>query len=214
LPRDDAPAVAPPARGSVTFGSFNNLAKVNDRVADVWARLLAAVPDSRLLLKFYQLGDPPTRERHRARLLAAGIAAERLILEPGLRDWPQHMARYGVVDIALDPFPYNGTTTTCEALWMGVPVVTLAGDRHAGRVGASLLHQVGLDDLVARDADDYVAKAAALARDAARRTTLRATLRARVAGSSLGDAAGFARAVEAAYRTAWRTWCETPGGPS
>jgi predicted O-linked N-acetylglucosamine transferase (SPINDLY family) len=209
-PRQDSPPIGPPpsaTAGVVTFGSFNNLAKVNDRVVACWARLLADVPDSRLLLKFYQLGDAPTRQAHLDRLIAAGIAPERVTLEPGIPNWTAHMARYDAVDVALDPFPYNGTTTTCEALWMGVPVITLAGDRHAGRVGASLLTRVGLDDLITRDVDDYVAKAAALAADAARRAALRASLRARFIASPLGDARAFARDVEAAYREVWRAWC-------
>jgi protein O-GlcNAc transferase len=210
VPPRPAPEVGPPpaARaGALTFGSFNNLAKLNDDVIALWARILAAVPGSRLLLKFHQLADAATGARYRARFAAAGIAAERVLLEPGIGDWTRHMARYGAVDIGLDPFPYNGTTTTCEALWMGVPVVTLRGDRHAGLVGASLLTRLGLTELIAADRDDYVAKATALAGDAARLASLRAGLRARFAASPLGDPARFARAVEAAYREVWTAWC-------
>ncbi len=209
-PRQDTPAVAPSpgvAHGAVTFGSFNNLAKINPRVMATWARLLDAVPGSRLLVKYHHLADEATREGIAERLVAAGIARARISLEPGIRDWTRHMAMYSEVDVALDPFPYNGTTTTCEALWMGVPVVTLAGDRHAARVGASLLSRVGIGELIARDVDDYVAKAAALARDPQRLTALRASLRERCA-ATLGDAAGFARDVEAAYRAIWTAWCE------
>ena len=126
----------------------------------------------------------------------------------------EHLALYDRVDIALDPFPYNGTTTTCEALWMGVPVVTLRGDRHAGRVGASLLTQVGLSDLIADSTEAYVEMAVALTSDPARLCELRQSLRPRMAASPLCDAPAFARKVEAAYRTMWRRWCETPAAAS
>jgi predicted O-linked N-acetylglucosamine transferase (SPINDLY family) len=210
VPPRPAPEVGPPpaaTEGAVTFGSFNNLAKLNDRVVAVWANILDSVPGSRLLLKSHQLADTGTAELVRARFIAAGIAAERMLLEPGMREWTRHMARYGTVDIGLDPFPYNGTTTTCEALWMGVPVITLLGDRHAARVGASLLTRLGLTELIATDIDDYVAKAAALAADPARLAGLRAGLRPRFAASALGDPVRFARDVEAAYREIWADWC-------
>src|SRR5690606_7436295 len=122
-----------------------------------------------------------------------------------------HLAAYAEVDIALDPFPYNGTTTTCEALWMGVPVVALAGDRHSGRVGMSLLTRLGLDDLIAHTLARYV-EIAALAADPARLTALRQDLRPRMAASRLCDAAAFARIFETALRTMWRRWCD--GAPA
>jgi protein O-GlcNAc transferase len=118
-----------------------------------------------------------------------------------------HLDLYARVDIALDPFPYNGTTTTCEALWMGVPVVTLAGERHASRVGASLLTAVGLDGLIARDHDAYLGAACALAGDADGLAALRASLRERMRASPLCDGDDFASAIEAAYRAAWKRWC-------
>jgi predicted O-linked N-acetylglucosamine transferase (SPINDLY family) len=207
LPTPEVGPLPADATGAVTFGSFNNLAKVNDRVIAAWARLLDAVPGSRLLLKFHQLADAPTAARYRARFTALGIAAERVLLEPGITGWADHMARYGAVDIGLDPFPYNGTTTTCEALWMGVPVVTVRGDRHAARVGTSLLTRLGLAELIADDLDGYIATAAALAADRPRLAALRAGLRARITASPLGDPARFARAVEAAYREIWSAWC-------
>ena len=123
-----------------------------------------------------------------------------------------HLAHYGEIDIALDPFPYNGTTTTCEALWMGVPVITLQGDRHCGRVGASLLAAVGLDNLIARDVGEYVDIAVRLAGDRSQLEQLRGSLRATMAGSPLCDGPSFAREVEAAYRAMWRTWCQGDHG--
>jgi predicted O-linked N-acetylglucosamine transferase (SPINDLY family) len=173
----------------------------------LWAAILAAVPEARLLLKDARVHDPLTARRHRERFVGAGIDPARLDILPRAVDAAAHLAAYARVDVALDPFPYNGTTTTCEALWMGVPVVTLAGDRHAARVGASLLHRVGLDDLVTSGHDAYVGAAVALARDPTRVAQLRADLRERVRASPLCDAPGFARALEAAYRTIWRTWC-------
>ena len=195
-------------KGFVTFGSFNVLAKMTDSVVAAWARILNAVPGSRLLLKCNSFNDPATAELYRRRFSAEGIVPERLDLlgrQPLISD---HLAMYGRVDIALDPFPYNGTTTTCEALWMGVPLVALRGDRHVARVSAALLHHVGLDALVAENEVEYVEKAVALARDPARIQALSAGLRPAMAASPLTDAPGFAREVEAAYREMWRTWCE------
>jgi predicted O-linked N-acetylglucosamine transferase (SPINDLY family) len=197
---------------AITFGSFNNLAKVNEAVVAAWARIVAAVPASRLLLKARPLNDPATRARYQAQFEAAGIPSERLILQSTATSWADHMAHYAAVDIALDPFPYNGTTTTCDALWMGVPVITWRGDRHASRVGASLLSQLALDELIAEDLDGYVATAAALAADRPRLAGLRATLRDRLIGSPLGDAKGFTRALESAYRDIWRDCCARQSG--
>ena len=134
---------------TVTFGSFNNPAKLSDATLDTWARLLERLPKTRLLLKGKPLGDAATRSFFLSRLAERGVAPERVELVAWLSNEAMHLALYDRVDIALDPFPYNGTATTCEALWMGVPVVTLLGDRHAGRVGASLLTQVGFTDWIA-----------------------------------------------------------------
>lgn len=210
-PPEYSPAVAPlPARGAgrITFASFNNLAKVTPDVVRLWARLVAAVPGSRLLLKARQLADPDTAERFSTLFEAAGLGADRLELAPWIVAAEAHLALYDRVDIALDPFPYNGTTTTCEALWMGVPVVALRGDRHAGRVGASLLTAAGLETLIAETPEDYVARAASLAGDLDALAVLRAGLRERLAASPLTDAAGFAKSMEAAYRVMWRRWCK------
>lgn len=192
-----------------TFGSFNALHKQNGRTLGLWARILEAVPDARLLLKAHQLADPGVQALTRKRAVEAGIPSDRL----DLRGWDStpefHLERYGEVDIALDPVPYNGTTTTCEAMWMGVPVITLNGDRHAGRVGASLLNQVGMTELIAMDGASYVRIAQELAQDPARLVDLRTNLRARMAASSLCDRKGFARKFERLIRDLWVAACGT-----
>jgi len=209
-PPDDAPEVGPlPARetGAVTFGSFNFLAKVTPRMIAAWSALLTEVPGSKLALKSAPLVDEATRRLVWQRFQALGIPPERvLLLGPvGPRE---HLASYHRIDIALDTFPYHGTTTTCEALWMGVPVVTLAGATHASRVGVSLLESVGLGDWTADSIEDYVERAARAARDLDGLAALRAGLRAQMAASPLMDAARFARNLEDAYRRMWRRWCE------
>ena len=209
-PENEAPAVAPlpaAARGVVTFGSFNNPAKLTVETLRAWGRILAGVPGSRLLLKGTQFADPGTCGRIRDLLAAGGIGPERLEFRPRTTTPGEHLATYGEVDIGLDPFPYNGTTTTCEALWMGVPTVTFRGDRHAARVGASLLTGLGLEKLVGADVDAYVTVAIALAGDRERLAALRDGLRARMMASPLCDRAGFARHFEAALREMWRRWC-------
>ena len=198
-----APSIA---AGHVTFGAFSNLAKITDEVIDRWSEILQTVGDARLFMKARALRDPAIREATVARFAGRGIDASRLTLT-GFRPGSDHHADQRLVDIALDPFPYNGTTTTCEALWMGVPVVTLAGDRHAARVGASILTHVGLPDLIADTPGGYVETAVALARDPARRAHLRATLRERCRQSPLGDGARLASEMEALYRRLWRDWC-------
>ncbi len=210
-PPQDCPAVAPPpslAGAAPVFGSFNNPAKLSDAGIETWAALLTRVPEARLLLKGHSFDDAGARTLCLDRFAAHGIAPERLTLRPWTGGVAEHLAAYGEVDIALDPFPYNGTTTTCEALWMGVPVICLAGDRHAGRVGESLLSQVGLGELLANDPAAYVDLAVALATDPQRLSDLRAGLRPRLAESSLTDANGFARRFEAALRGMWakRAW--------
>jgi predicted O-linked N-acetylglucosamine transferase (SPINDLY family) len=195
------------AHGHVTFGSLNNLAKVNERVVELWAQVLHAVSGSRLALKGKALGDQLTAERFVEMFARHDIQRDRLVLAGWAATRAQHLETYARIDIALDPFPYNGTTTTCEALWMGVPVVVLEGDRHAARVGVSILTCVGLEKLVAATPADYVRIAADLAADRGRLTTLRTGLRQRLANSPLCDATAFARDLEAAYRTMWRKYC-------
>lgn len=211
LPAQDPPAVMPPpaaASGHITFGSFNNPIKVNAEVVAAWARILEAVPGSRLLLKGFAFDSDAAANCFRERFAAQGINAERLDLIAWHPEVKGHLEIYGQIDIALDPFPYNGTTTTCEALWMGVPVLTLAGDRHSARVGASLLAAVGLSEFVSSSSDDYVARAVRLAADPARLAALRASLRERMQSSPLLDAEGFTRKLEAAYDTMWQGWLD------
>jgi protein O-GlcNAc transferase len=191
-------------RGHVTFGSFNNLAKISDPTLQAWAAILARVPGARLLIKGRGLAGPAARARLAERLGAHGIAPQRLELAPPTAGVDQHLSLYGQVDVALDTFPYNGTTTTCEALWMGVPVVTLAGTTHMGRVGSSILARLDAPELVARDRDEYVRLAAALAGDLEHLEGLRRSLRPRLLASSLMDGARLARALEGAYRESWR----------
>jgi predicted O-linked N-acetylglucosamine transferase (SPINDLY family) len=206
-PPANCPDVAAPPSGKdgpITFGCFNNLPKVSDPFLDAAAQVLQAVPGSRLLLKSRPLGIGHVAERLRQRFVRAGIDPARVELRGWEETAQHHLAMYNAVDIALDSFPYNGATTTCEALWMGVPVVTVACDRHAGRMGSSILSAVGLADLVATDVAGYVRISASLAADRARLAELRAGLRKRVVDSPLRDEAGFVHALEEAYIRIWQ----------
>jgi protein O-GlcNAc transferase len=193
--------------GPVTFGSFNQPAKVSDHCLRLWGRILARLPASRLLVKGMAYADPEARLILIKRAKKAGIDTARLEPMAWVGEGSKHYALYGDIDIALDPLPYGGVITTCEAMSLGVPVVTRAGDRLLGRYGATLLHAVGLADLVAESDDAYVETAVALARDRTRLATLRATLGQRFAQSPICDAASYARSIEAAYRQMWRSWC-------
>ncbi|MBF0284698.1 MAG: tetratricopeptide repeat protein [Magnetococcales bacterium] len=198
-PPADAPPLSDdpvPAKGDgegVVFGSFNNLAKLSDETTALWSELLHRVPGSRLLLKHRAFSSQETLQWHQARFAAHGIPPERLLLRDFIPDAAGHLALYDRIDVALDPLPYNGTTTTCEALWMGVPVVTLRGDRHAGRVGATLLTAVGCAEWVAGDAEEYLRLAATLAGERGGLRPSRRALRQRMADSPLMDGPGFAR---------------------
>lgn len=188
-----------------TFGSFNALNKLSDETLALWARLLRETPEARLLLKHSFLGQPESKARFEALLQAHGLPLERVELLGHVPALSGHLSAYGAVDVALDSFPYHGTTTTCEALYMGVPVVSLAGDTHVSRVGVSLLKRAGLSDLVATDHDAYVRIAQALLRDEARRVALRATMRARLREGGLTDAPRVTRAFEDALRHAYES---------
>lgn len=201
------PGSPPPTRSTdrpPTFGSFNNLAKVTPEVMTAWARMTASVPDARLLLKARPLADEGVRERYRQIAADAGLPPERLELIGHVKDLAAHLALYAEVDVALDPFPYAGTTTTCEALWMGVPVVTLCGNSHAGRVGASLLTTTGLSEFIAESAGEAEGIARDLLSDTARLDDMRETLRGKVAGSPLCDAGAFTATLEDAVHAMWR----------
>jgi len=191
----------------ITFASLNQPSKLSPRCISAWARILAAMPASRLLLKGRSFVDATVAARVRAAFAYHGIDGRRLDLRGWTASQASHLDTYRKVDIALDPFPYGGVITTCEAMWMGVPVVTLEGERVLGRYGAAFLKSVGLGDLVAADENAYVEIAVGLARNQMRLTELRTTLRQRLAASRLCDGAAFARGVESAYRHMWREWC-------
>lgn len=209
-PPADAPLPDREPGGSgagITFGCFNNLAKVTDTMLRVWGRLLEQVPDSRLLLKGVGLDEAPVQERYHERMRRCGIPIERVEFLGKTARTAEHLACYRKVDVALDTFPYHGTTTTCEALWMGVPVVTLMGDRHASRVGGSLLTAAGHPEWITPTPDEYVSVAAKLAADGRGRATLRNELRAELQRSVLMDHRGQSAWFAAALRDCWRAWC-------
>ena len=201
-PLDDATIAAAPGEG-LRLACFNRLAKIGDEVIAAWSAILAGLPGSSLALQDRALASETVCRRLRERFAAHGIDPRRLRLRPA-RPREAYLAAYRAVDLALDPFPYPGGTTTVEALWMGVPVLTLAGASALGRQGASILAQLGLDDWVAVDVDDYVDRALRLGRGRAALAELRAGLRGRLLASPLCDAAGFAQALESALRERWR----------
>jgi len=203
---DEAPPVMPPPAlkaGHITFGSFNNIAKVTDHTLDLWAQAMNSVPGSRLLLKSSSMAQALNRENIERFMAARGVSADRLSLQPWIASKSSHLELYNQVDIALDPFPYNGATTTCEALWMGVPVVTRRGRTHTSRMGASLLGAIGCNDWVADDDAGYVSTIVRLAGDVQGLARWREQARSRLAQSELFDEPGFVRAFEAALHEAW-----------
>jgi predicted O-linked N-acetylglucosamine transferase (SPINDLY family) len=202
---NEPPVNALPAltQGHVTFGSLNNFCKVNGGVLALWARVLKAVDRSRLLL----LAPEGPHRQHTLDLLdKAGVEPERVTFA-AKRPRPRYLELYHQFDVGLDTFPYNGQTTTLDASWLGVPVVTQVGRTAVGRSGASLLRNLGLPEFVADTPDQFVSIAADLAGDVPRLSRLRETLRDRLRASPLMDAPRFARNVEAAFRNAWERWC-------
>jgi protein O-GlcNAc transferase len=209
-PPDPCPDVGPlPAesRRYITFGSFNMLAKISQQVVAQWSSILKAVPASRLILKTRAFQDSETCDYYHDMFQQQGITQDRLELIPWTQNIYEHLCIYNSVDIALDPFPYNGTTTSCEALWMGVPVITLEGICHAARVGASLLHAVDLPELIASTPEAYREIAIALANNIGRLQEFRETLRNQVVTSRLCDSVEHASNIENAYRYVWKEWC-------
>ena len=206
-PNLDVPVSPLPAldNGYFTFACFNNLVKINDAVVAAWARILNALPHSRLFLKTKQLKDFSVRQNVIERFALHGVAADRLILE-GPVPRADYFKAYHRADITLDPFPYTGGTTSAESLWMGVPVLTLAGERFLTRQGVGMLTNGGLPEWIAADTDDYVARALSHAGDLPRLATLRGELRQRVLASPLFDAVRFARHFEDALHGVWLQW--------
>ncbi|HED13857.1 MAG TPA: tetratricopeptide repeat protein [Gammaproteobacteria bacterium] len=213
-PPEDAPlpATTSPVEktGYVTFGSFNNRAKITDGVLAAWGSILQSVPGSRLLLKCRSFADDKTCQSCLAFFRARNIDTDRVQLLGPLASRVEHLATYHQIDIGLDTFPYNGTTTTCEALWMGVPVITLSGNTHASRVGSSILHALGLESLITDSLESYLSKARELAHDQARISELHAGLRERLLQSPLGDGPRIARSMEQVFRDGWQRWCSKP----
>ena len=210
---DPVPPAARPGATGVTFGCFNNAMKASPTAIALWAGVLRAVPGSTLVLKSGSFADPLVHAYVLGEFAKGSISPERVKFEGATQGTAAHLDRYNHIDIALDPTPYNGTTTTCECLWMGVPVITILGDFHAARVSASLLSAVGLADLAAPDTAGFVRTAAALAADPARLAQIRRTLRPTMAASPLCDAKGHASRFGNALRGMWRAWCGSPAAP-
>lgn len=206
--------------GYITFGSFNRLSKLVDPVIDAWSRIVMSVPDARLMIKARELGEAETVERLKKKFEASGLPPERLVLRPASGHL-QMFQEYSEVDIALDPFPFNGGMTTLETLWMGVPVVALAGNAVVSRQSTSMLTNIGLEELVFADVESYIAGAVALAHDTARVASLRSNIRRQMSRSPLCDAEQFTQDLEMLYRRMWQAWCRgeklgaeiVPGAP-
>jgi protein O-GlcNAc transferase len=212
LPSPAAPEVSPApflSNAYVTFGCFNALSKVNAEVVDVWSEILRQVPNARLCLKADSLADGGVKARYTHLFAQHGISAERLELLPRSSNWSEYAGAFAQVDVALDPFPYNGGTTSIDGLWMGIPLVTLSGNRCVGRMGKGILSCLGLQSLVTHDVPGYVAAAVALAHDPGRMVELRGALRRRMIESPLCDNKSFARDLESLLRTIWQRWCYT-----
>jgi predicted O-linked N-acetylglucosamine transferase (SPINDLY family) len=196
------------ANGYITFGCFHSLSKINDAVLTLWANLMQAVPHSRLLLKARELDDIAARQSLISAFAVLGINPQRLDFE-GQTPRADYLAAYGRIDILLDTFPYPGGTATVEALWMGVPVITMGGPSFLSRQGLGLLMNVGLPDWVATDANDYLARAVAHANAPDRLVVIRDGLRQRLLTSPLCDAPSFASDLSHALRGMWQRWCES-----
>jgi len=213
LPERDSPEVGRlPAlsAGHITFGSFNNFAKVSPEVMDLWIKILKATPGSCLVMKAKSLSERSICEYVREVFNRKGIAEGRIELLSWEPSTTGHLSTYNRIDIGLDTFPYNGTTTTCEAIWMGAPVITLAGKTHASRIGLSLLTNIGLPELVAGTPDEYVTIAVNLAGDLNKLQSLRRHLRDMMLHSPLTDTKRFIFNLESCYYKLWEVWCNSP----
>ncbi len=211
-PSVDAPELAPlpyGENGYITFGCFNHLSKVTPEVIALWSQILQQLPGSHLVLKHISLQDARVRERYLQMLEGHGVARERINMLAWSASVGEHLSCYSRVDIALDTFPYNGATTSCEALWMGVPVLCLEGKAHAGRVGMSVLESVGRKEWIAGTRQEYIDLALKLAAGPEQLVELRAGLRQQLATSSLCDRGEMTHALESAYRSMWRECCKS-----
>lgn len=209
---DQTPPVNPfPAvnKGYITFGSFNNYAKLNSKLFELWAQVLRVVTDSKLLVKAKSFHDPNIQQDFQKQFARLGVEAERLIILNLAPSTYSHLEIYHQIDIGLDSYPYNGATTTCQALWMGVPVVTLVGERHASRMGLSILSAAGLTELIAYTPEEYVEICVKLANGPDYLQQLRARLRTQMQDSPLMDGKQFTQHLEATYRQMWEKWCTT-----
>ncbi len=207
-----SPEVQPPPflkTGRITFGSFNNLTKFNDHVAELWAKVLLEVPQSMLLMKARPLLEPEACAWVRQRFEKFGVSPERIEFLGWISSNMQHLELYHRIDIALDPFPFNGGITSFDALWMGVPIITLAGNSFASRMGVRLLEEIGLSDLISLSKPEYVRLATQLAREPERLRSLRSALRGLLQHSPLMNGAQTTQKIEAALRLAWKTWCQS-----
>ena len=212
-PVDTVPDVAEAPclkHGIITFGSFNQRKKLSDDCIRLWANVLKAVPNSRMLVKsIVGLGEPGLRHEFRQLFEQEGVSGERILIDSAIGAYEKHLEKYSGIDIALDTIPYNGTTTTCEALWMGVPVITLAGNQHVSRVGVSLLTNAGLSDLIAQSEDEFVNIAVNLAGNFDKLSAIRKALRDSIKPSRLFNAKAMAQDVSDALRSMWRDYCST-----
>jgi len=192
--------------GYVTFGSFNNIAKISPEVIETWSSILVRTENSVVVLKNWYFSDAAIRTKFLTLFASHGVGPDRIIMLPATATLKEHLESYNSIDIALDTFPYNGTTTTCEALWMGVPVVTFAGDHHASRVGASILSHAGFPELVGGNRSDYVDITLNAARDIVARSGYRKSVRERFQASSLCDGKKFSKSFEKSLEDMWKSY--------
>ena len=208
-PPDYPPVEDKTGRDKIVFGSFNSISKVNPRVMQLWVQILKRVPGSTLVVKALQFGEESLIEHARQQLIKNGVDPDRLQVFGAMPNTFDHLNLYNEIDIGLDPFPYNGTTTSCEAMLMGIPVVSMCGEVHSARVGLSLMNAVGLGELVAENPEDYIRLAAELALDVPRLRNLQSGMRDRLLSSSLMDRDDFNSHFAASVRSMWRSYCET-----